>query len=108
MTHDLAVVRHATDYIAALIQDFTPLAGDRAFSDDAAVVGGMGRFRGRAVVVLRPGMHCTAPELIAWCRAEMANYKVPREVLFVDSLPVNAAGKVTKFQLKAWQAEEHS
>ena len=63
---------------------------------------------GRAVVVLRPGTHCTAPELIAWCRAEMANYKVPREVLFVDSLPVNAAGKVTKFQLKAWQAEEHS
>ena len=63
---------------------------------------------GRAVVVLRPSTHCTAPELIAWCRAEMANYKVPREVLFVDSLPVNAAGKVTKFQLKAWQAEEHS
>jgi acetyl-CoA carboxylase carboxyl transferase subunit alpha len=43
---------HATDYIAALIQDFTPLAGDRAFADDAAVVGGMGRFRGRAVMVL--------------------------------------------------------
>ena len=63
---------------------------------------------GRAVVVLRPGTHCTSPEMIAWCRAEMANYKVPREVLFVDSLPVNAAGKVTKFQLKAWQAEEHS
>ncbi len=63
---------------------------------------------GRAVVVLRPGTHCTASEMIAWCRAEMANYKVPREVLFVESLPVNAAGKVTKFQLKAWQAEEHS
>jgi acyl-CoA synthetase (AMP-forming)/AMP-acid ligase II len=63
---------------------------------------------GRAVVVRRPGTHCTATELVAWCRSEMANYKVPREVLFVDSLPVNAAGKVTKFQLKAWQAEEHS
>jgi acyl-CoA synthetase (AMP-forming)/AMP-acid ligase II len=63
---------------------------------------------GRAVAVLRPGTQCTAAELIAWCRTEMANYKVPREVLFVDSLPVNAAGKVTKFQLKAWQAEEHS
>ncbi len=43
---------HATDYIHALIEEFTPLAGDRAFADDAAVVGGMGRFRGRAVVVL--------------------------------------------------------
>ena len=51
------VARHpdrpkASDYIAGLITDFTPLAGDRAFADDAAVLGGMGRFQGRAVVVL--------------------------------------------------------
>ncbi len=43
---------HALDYIRALIEDFTPLAGDRAFADDAAVVGGLGRFHGRSVVVL--------------------------------------------------------
>jgi acetyl-CoA carboxylase carboxyl transferase subunit alpha len=43
---------HAGDYIAALITDYTPLAGDRAFADDAAVVGGLGRFRGRSVVVI--------------------------------------------------------
>jgi len=43
---------HASDYIGALIEEFTPLAGDRAFADDAAVIGGMGRFRGRAVMVL--------------------------------------------------------
>ncbi len=43
---------HATDYINGLIEDFLPLAGDRAFADDAAVIGGMGRFRGRAVMVL--------------------------------------------------------
>ncbi|HEY1930667.1 MAG TPA: acetyl-CoA carboxylase carboxyltransferase subunit alpha [Acetobacteraceae bacterium] len=43
---------HAGDYIAALIADYTPLAGDRAFADDAAVVGGLGRFRGRSVVVI--------------------------------------------------------
>jgi len=43
---------HASHYIAALIEGFTPLAGDRAFADDAAVLGGMGRFRGRAVMVL--------------------------------------------------------
>ena len=36
----------------ALITDFTPLAGDRAFADDAAVLGGLGRFRGRSVMVL--------------------------------------------------------
>jgi acetyl-CoA carboxylase carboxyl transferase subunit alpha len=39
-------------YIHNLIEDFTPLAGDRAYADDAAVMGGIGRFRGRAVVVL--------------------------------------------------------
>jgi acetyl-CoA carboxylase carboxyl transferase subunit alpha len=51
------VARHpdrpqASDYVAQLITDFTPLAGDRAFGDDAAVIGGMGRFHGRSVVVL--------------------------------------------------------
>lgn len=51
------VARHpkrpkAKDYIAALIEEFTPLAGDRAFGDDQAVLGGMGRFHGRSVVVL--------------------------------------------------------
>jgi acetyl-CoA carboxylase carboxyl transferase subunit alpha len=40
------------DYVAALIEDWTPLAGDRAFADDAAVIGGLGRFRGRPVAVL--------------------------------------------------------
>ena len=43
---------HALSYIDALITEFTPLAGDRAFADDAAVVGGMGRFQGRSVMVL--------------------------------------------------------
>jgi acetyl-CoA carboxylase carboxyl transferase subunit alpha len=51
------VARHpdrpkALSYINTLITEFTPLAGDRAFADDAAVIGGMGRFRGRSVVVL--------------------------------------------------------
>jgi len=40
------------DYVAGLIDEWTPLAGDRAFADDAAVIGGLGRFRGRAVAVL--------------------------------------------------------
>jgi len=43
---------HALDYIRALITDYTPLAGDRAFAEDAAVVGGLGRFEGRPVVVV--------------------------------------------------------
>jgi len=43
---------HALKYIEALIGDFTPLAGDRAFAEDSAVVGGLGRFRERSVVVI--------------------------------------------------------
>lgn len=43
---------HALDYIGALIEDFTPLAGDRYFAEDEAMVGGMGRFRGRSVMVI--------------------------------------------------------
>ena len=43
---------HFSDYAKALITEFTPLAGDRAFGEDPAIVGGFGRFRGRAVCVL--------------------------------------------------------
>jgi len=43
---------HFQDYITGLVTDFTPLAGDRAFSDDASIQGGMGRFQGRAVMVI--------------------------------------------------------
>jgi len=43
---------HALAYINALIEDFTPLAGDRLFAEDQAIVGGLGRFRGRSVVVI--------------------------------------------------------
>jgi acetyl-CoA carboxylase carboxyl transferase subunit alpha len=43
---------HALAYIEALIDDFTPLAGDRAFAEDRAIVGGLGRFRGSSVMVL--------------------------------------------------------
>jgi acetyl-CoA carboxylase carboxyl transferase subunit alpha len=43
---------HFSDYVAALLEDYTPLAGDRAFGDDRAIQGGLARFRGRSVVVL--------------------------------------------------------
>lgn len=43
---------HFKDYIAALIEDFTPLAGDRAFAEDRAIVAGLGRFRGRSAMII--------------------------------------------------------
>jgi acetyl-CoA carboxylase carboxyl transferase subunit alpha len=43
---------HAVDYIADFFNDFTPLAGDRRFAEDAAIIGGIGRFQGNSVVVI--------------------------------------------------------
>ena len=43
---------HCMNYIEALITEFTPLAGDRKFGDDEALIGGFGRFRGEAVCIL--------------------------------------------------------
>ncbi len=55
---------------------------------------------GMAFVVLRPDVQATAEELMAWCRYEMANYKAPRYVEIVDALPLNAMGKVLKYELR--------
>ena len=55
---------------------------------------------GMAFVVLRPGTEATAEELIAWSRDEMANYKAPRYVELVEELPLNAMGKVLKYELR--------
>ena len=43
---------HFTDYVGSLIEDFTPLAGDRAFAEDLAILGGLGRFRGRSAMII--------------------------------------------------------
>ena len=56
---------------------------------------------GKAFVVLRPGPPIEPAEIIEWARGEMANFKVPRFVEFLDALPVNATGKVVKDELRA-------
>lgn len=43
---------HFVDYVGRLIEDFTPLAGDRAYAEDQAILGGLGRFEGKPVVVI--------------------------------------------------------
>lgn len=43
---------HLKDYLEALIEDFEELSGDRRFAEDRAIIGGLGRFRGRSVVVM--------------------------------------------------------
>jgi acyl-CoA synthetase (AMP-forming)/AMP-acid ligase II len=75
---------------------------------DAAVIGipdaRLGEV-GMAFVVMVAGAFVTGPDIIAWCREQMANYKVPRVVELIDELPLNATGKVEKQQLRARAAQ---
>ena len=56
--------------------------------------------KARALLVLKPGESVTEAEFIEWARTQMAHYKAPREVRFVDSLPKGPTGKVTWRQLQ--------
>jgi acyl-CoA synthetase (AMP-forming)/AMP-acid ligase II len=51
-------------------------------------------------VVLHPGASLTQPELSAWARERLANFKVPRHLFVEEALPKTPLGKVQKFQLK--------
>jgi acyl-CoA synthetase (AMP-forming)/AMP-acid ligase II len=59
----------------------------------------------RAYVVLKPGAGATAETLVEHCRTRLAGYKKPREVVFVDSLPLSPVGKVSRTALRQ-QARE--
>jgi acetyl-CoA carboxylase carboxyl transferase subunit alpha len=76
------VARHdnrprALQYIAALISDFVPLAGDRKFADDEAIVGGLGRFNGESVVVIgqEKGSDTTSRLKHNWGMAKPEGYR---------------------------------
>jgi acyl-CoA synthetase (AMP-forming)/AMP-acid ligase II len=60
----------------------------------------------RAYLVLAAGAALEEAAVIEWCRAHMANYKVPRSVRIVESLPLNAGGKVLKTELRQLAASE--
>jgi acyl-CoA synthetase (AMP-forming)/AMP-acid ligase II len=63
---------------------------------------------GMAFVVLAPGASTTGDDIATWSRDQMANYKVPRTVVLVDELPLNATGKVMKEELRARAAQASS
>jgi fatty-acyl-CoA synthase len=55
---------------------------------------------GLMIVQLKPGQTAVAADLQAFCRARLASYKVPKEILFIDELPYSPYGKVEKLKLK--------
>jgi fatty-acyl-CoA synthase len=59
-----------------------------------------------ACVILRPGVMASEDEIRDFCRGEIAHYKVPRYVRFMDSLPMTVTGKIQKFILRRKIAEE--
>ncbi|MGE0102427.1 MAG: long-chain-fatty-acid--CoA ligase [Blastocatellales bacterium] len=58
-----------------------------------------------ALIVLKPGMHATEEELIEFCRSNMAHFKCPKSIVFVEALPRTATGKIQKNVLrdKFWE-----
>lgn len=62
----------------------------------------------KALVVLKPGQHLEARELIGFCRDRMAHFKAPKSVEFLEALPKTATGKIQKFALREryWQGYE--
>ena len=70
---------------------------------EAAVVGVPDAYRGetvKAFVSLRPGQTATAEELVAFCRQNMAAYKYPRQIEFLDELPKTVSGKLLRRELR--------
>jgi acyl-CoA synthetase (AMP-forming)/AMP-acid ligase II len=55
---------------------------------------------GCAYIVPRPDITLAPDDMLAWCRARMANYKAPRQIVISTALPTNASGKVLKGELR--------
>jgi acyl-CoA synthetase (AMP-forming)/AMP-acid ligase II len=103
-------------YIVDRMKDMIITGGENVYSreveevlythpsvSEAAVVGVPDELWGEqvtAVVVLRPGATATESEIIALCRDNLAGYKKPKKVVFLDELPKTVSGKIVKRELR--------
>jgi len=71
---------------------------------DAAVIGIPDEIWGesvRAIITVKAGEKMTEDEVIEFCKEHLASYKKPKSIIFVDALPKNPLGKVSKKELRA-------
>ena len=83
--------------------DIEEILGSHPKVAEVAVMGIADKLRGeipKAFVRLQPGEEASEQEIKHFCLEHLANYKVPREIVFVDSLPKTAGGKIGKEELK--------
>ncbi|MNC62328.1 Acetyl-coenzyme A synthetase [compost metagenome] len=79
-----ALAKHSAVAISAVVSVADEIKGELA----------------KAFVVLRPGMGCSEEELIAHCKRELAAYKVPKSIEFIEALPVTSTGKILRRALR--------
>jgi long-chain acyl-CoA synthetase len=116
-TGDLATVdEEGYIYVVDRKSDFIKSYGNRVSSQrveeciveisdvvGAAVIGEPDLVRGEAIwayVVQRSGAKLTAADIIEYCGRRLSNYMIPKEVVFLDQLPMNAHGKIVKNELR--------
>jgi len=61
----------------------------------------------KAFVVLKPGESLSSGEVLEYCRGQLAAYKAPKSVEFIDALPKSAIGKVLRKELRAMEENAH-
>lgn len=96
---DMYIVGGFNVYPAEIEKQMTGLPGIHQSAIIGVPDGRLGEV-GHAFIVRSAGSTITAEEVIAWSKANLANYKVPRGVSFLDELPMNSTGKVIKYALK--------
>jgi fatty-acyl-CoA synthase len=59
-----------------------------------------------AYLELKEGVSATQEEILSFCKGKIANFKIPRYVIFVEEFPMTGSGKIQKFKLKERAVEE--
>lgn len=109
----LTLVDRKKDLIIASGYNISPVEIDNVLFDhpkiqEACVIGVPDSYRGetvKAFIVVKPGEALTEEEVIAYCRENLAAYKIPKQLAFVDDLPKSPVGKILRRELRRMDQE---